>query len=880
MDTLTTFKRKRLLENIMKGVKGLTSSNAKKLILKFGYNEITELTSISPAKILLRQIRNNFVLYLLLAAGIISVFVEKLITGYTIFGIIIVLILVGFFQEYKAERSIKALKQMIMPVSIAIRDGKETEVPSKELVPGDTVILRAGEKVPADMEIIQEKDLKVNEAILTGESAEIKKSSSGPDNQCKLFMGTMVISGKCYAQVEKTGLSTEFGKIASMISKSEKAQPLNDKVNLIAKYMVVASVFFSVLTGFFYLLRHWNVSNDVIAETLIVVIALSVSAFPEGFPIVLISTLAAGAMKMAGKNAIVNRLSIIETLGETTVICSDKTGTITKGEMTAEKIFVDGSLLQVSGAGYEGTGQITKNGKTVKLAEGTSLDLLLKCAVLCNDSVIERKGIDSTYNIRGSPTEASLKVMAAKANIFSEDQAFKREEEVLFSSERKMMTVLCRNKKESIVFAKGSLETLIKKCKRLAIGTKTITMQESDKKKILKISKSLSRNLFRIIAFAYKKHSLKKDLECDLVFLGFVCLNDPPREEVKAAVKACLDAGIKVKMITGDSKETAKVVAIKIGLNGDAMTGEEIDLLDDNALSRKIRKVTVFARVRPEHKLRIVKALKKNNEIVTMTGDGVNDAPALKDAHIGIAMGKNGTDASREASDIVLKDDNFATIVEAIKEGRTILNNVKKFVTYQISCNCAEIFVIFLGVVLGLPLPLLAAQILFMNLVTDNLPALTLGFNPPSLDVLRKKPKKQSLVSKEQIYLIAIAAIVMGTATLGIFFYSLNILHLSIEHARTNALLTLILLEIANAFNFRSFRYPVHKLPINANKSLIYASLISIGLTFLVLYVPFLNRIFETVPIPAFSWGLAFLFSLSIVAVFEIVKMARIIEVN
>jgi len=871
-----------MIKYIMENLKGLTEKEAKKRLDNYGFNELKEILHISPLKILLRQIKNNFVVYLLFVAMFISFFVGKSVTAYTILAVIILVVTVGFFQEYKAEKAIAALKKMIISISLVIRDGKELEIPSREIVPGDIIVLRTGEKIPADCLILEAKELRVNEAVLTGESQEIKKielrGKGDYKKENQIFMGTLVVNGRCIVKVLHTGMSTEFGKIAGMISTAEKELPLQKKVNSITKYMVSIAIIVSILTGIVMLTRNLPLSPEIIIEILIVVIALSVSAFPEGFPVVLISTLASGAYNMSQKNAIVNRMSIIETLGETTVICSDKTGTITKGEMTIKKILCGNQLFEVTGAGYESAGDFLSNGQKIDIQKNNSLKILLKAGVLCNDSKIERKETDGEYLIKGSPTEAALLIASAKAGIFRDDLNFIRKEEIPFSSERKIMSVLYREKNENYIYSKGALEILLKHCKFIQRDDGIFTLLERDRKNIMKINKELTSKSFRTLAIAYKKtKSINMDhFEEELVFIGLVGMEDPPREEIKEALKLCYVAGIKVKMITGDNKETAIAIAKQIGLNkGEIIEGEELDNFTDKDLVRVVRNTVIFARVKPEHKLRIVRALKENGDVVTMTGDGVNDAPALKEAHIGVAMGIGGTDVTREVADLTLKDNNFVTIVSAIKEGRTIFNNIQKFVTYQLSCNYAELFIIFIGILLGLPLPLLALQILFMNLVTDNLPAITLGFNPSSKDVMETKPRKKSpILNKKLIYLIIAAGTIMGLITLGVFYFTLNVLKQEIVVARTTALVTLIFFEIANAFNFRSFRKRVLNRSPFTNKYLIYAAVISILATFAIIYSP-LNKIFETAPIGIFNFLLALISSMFIIFIFDILKARK-----
>ncbi len=864
--------------------RGLSKKEAEDILLKYGKNEIKESKRNSAFKIFLRQIKKNFVIYLLLLAVLISIFVGKFITAYTIITVIFLVIAVGYIQEYRAEKAIQTLKQLVMPVSRVIRDGKEQEVSSLEIVPGDLIVLRIGEKIPADCMIIEEKDLLINESILTGESAEIKKSvsknSKKIEDENMVFMGSFVVNGRCIAKVVHTGMNTKFGKIASLISTAEKELPLQKKVNRIAAFMVVIAISVSILTGLFMISSAENLDKEFLLSVLILVLSLSVSAFPEGFPVVLIATLASGVYAMAKKNAIVNRMSIIETLGETTVICSDKTGTITEGEMTVKKILLDSKILEVTGTGYNAHGEFFLENKKLNPKNNAQLSLLLKASILCNDSQIERTGEDDDYKILGNPTESSLLILAAKANLFREDLIFTREEDIPFTSERKLMTVLCKERTTKFVYSKGAIEVLLSKCSHIQNNNKIIPLTEKEREKILKRNKELTSQSYRVLALAYKKTFSvdKSNLEKGLVFLGAVAIEDPARPGVKEAIKLCVKAGIKVKMITGDSRETALAIGKQINLVGKVLTGEELDSISDEELSKIVDSIVIFARVKPEHKLRIVKALKQNGEIVTMTGDGVNDAPALKEAHIGIAMGKNGTDVSRSVADLTLKDDNFSTIISAIKEGRTIFNNVRKFVTYQLSCSLAELSIIFFGVliapILGWEVPvLLALQILFMNLVTDNLPAVALGFNKSSEDIMNDKPRKKSEIFSKTLMLILIfSAALMAILVLSSFYISFNIFKEDTVTSRTIALVTLISLEIANSFNFRSFRKGVLNRSPLVNKPLFYMASISIIATLIILYTP-LNIVFEVIPLKLNQWIIPLAMALFVIILYDLIKL-------
>ena len=862
--------------------KGLDKKEVAEKFKKYGPNEISDIGKVSWFKLLFRQVSKNFVIYLLFFAALLSLFVGKSVTAYAIFGVIILVVSVGFIQEYKAEKAISALKQMLVPISILIRNGKEIEVSSKEIVPDDIIVLRSGEKIPADCIVLEERDLYVNESILTGESKEVRKvvpktlSDYKDDNL--LFMGSFVVNGHCFAKVLRTGMNTKFGNISKLISTTEKALPLQDKVNKISKYMVIVAIIASLLTGSLMLLRVETISQEILIEILILVIALSVSAFPEGLPVVLITTLASGAYRMSQNNAIVNRMSIIETLGETTVICSDKTGTITKGEMTVRKVFCDNNLLDVTGVGYEAEGNFTLDGKKIDVKKYSVLNLMLKTAVLCNDANISKTGEDKTYHVIGNPTEAALAIMAAKANIFIEDFNLERTEELPFSSERKMMSVFYHNK-DDYIYSKGAFEILINKCSFIQRNNGVFRFTAKDKERISNLNAQMNKDGLRTLSLAYKNvKSFKKDhFEEDLIFLGLVGMEDPPKKEVKDAIKVCFNAGISVKMITGDSKDTAVSIGKQIGLVGKVLEGYQIDKLDDEQFSNIIQNIVIFARVKPEHKIRIVQILKAKGEIVTMTGDGVNDAPALKEAHIGVAMGKGGTDVSKSVADLTLKDDNFATIVHAIREGRTIFNDIRKFVSYQLSCNYAELSILFIGVLLapflGWQIPiLLALQILFMNLVTDDLPAITLGLTPSSDDIMKEKPRrKTNILNKPILIWTVISGFAMAFLTIASFYVSFNIFGQSTEFARTTALVSLICLEIANAYNFMSFRRQVVFSSLTANIYLFYASIISIFATLAIVYTP-LNKVFETVPLNLNGWIIAISMSLIILILMNILK--------
>lgn len=843
----------------MEKLNGLTTQEAENLLKKYGRNVIREKKKSSPIKVLFRQNKKNFIIYLLAFAAILSLLLGKGVTGATILVVITAVIGTGFFQEYKAEKAVEALKNMLTKRCKVLRDGHEEEVLSDALVPGDVLILSTGEMVPADAVVFEEDNLRLDESILTGESEDVSKKANS-----EVHMGTFITAGRCTAKVSATGMKTEFGKIAGMVSETEKTIPLQGKVNGIAKYMVIIAIVVAVLTGIVNILNASSINMALFENTIILAIALAVSAFPEGFPVVLTTTLAVGVSRMAQRNAIVNRMSVIESLGEVTVIATDKTGTITSGQMTVRKIILDGKILDA-----EKIGDFNRS---------RQLELLLDGAVLCNDASFTENRKDGSIRPIGSATETALLVMAKNAGS-AIDNSVKRIEEFPFSSKRKMMSVIVGGKK-NMIFAKGAPETILEKSSAILKGEKETTLGSKQREQILSENSDFTKKSMRTIAFAYKViegEVKQEEAESDLIFLGIVGMEDPPREEAKEAIALCEKAGIVVKLITGDHVETALAICEEVGISGEVMTGDEIEKSSDKELSNKVKTVMIFARVLPEQKLRIVKALKENGEIVAMTGDGVNDAPALKEAHIGIAMGMRGTDVARSASDLILKDDNFATIVAAIAEGRTIFNNIRKFTTYQLSCNFAELGIIFIGVLiapyLGWEVPvLLALQILFMNIVTDNLPSITLGFNPTSKDILTgKMPKNTPLIDRQLVVLIIVTGFLMAALTLFSHYLSLNILHHSTEFARTTALVTLILVEIAGAFIYRSFRKGVLTRSPFINKYLFIASSVSVVLTLVIIYTP-ISKIFETVPIRSVEWITAAISGFLLILIFDILK--------
>ncbi|OQB06685.1 MAG: Calcium-transporting ATPase 1 [bacterium ADurb.Bin212] len=857
---------------------GLSSHQAKEQYKKYGPNLIKETSRFSALKILLRQIKGNFLVFLLLAAAIISWSVGKDSTYYTILVVIVVIIGTGFIQEYKAEKAISSLKKAILLFTNLYRDGKLKRLPTEQIVPGDIIVLKDGERVPADCQIIEQKDLLVNESILTGEAKEVHKSTDinnqSAENADKLFMGTFIVSGKATAKVLHTGMNTEYGKIAKLISGTDKELPLQKKVDRIAKIMATVGISASIIAGLIMYFFDRGGEHSIV-DILIVIIAMSVSAIPEGFPLVLTTALATGAYRMSKKNAIVNRMSTIETLGETTVICSDKTGTITTGKMTAQKILTNDNEYHVDGIGHDLNGHVYFNGKKMVFGEHEDLDILTKIALVCNDAYVEKEENEQKLQINGSATEAAILVSALKTGADKESFSQQRVEEIPFGSGHKMMSVMIKEGNKYEVLVKGALETILDRCSKFNNHGRIVELHQGHRDYILDKNNQYNHKGLRTVAFAYKHGESKSiSLDNELIFAGIVGMEDAPKPEVKEAIKMAEQAKIKVKMITGDNINTANSIAHQIGLSGKAITGSELDEMSDEELKAIVPEIAIFARVRPEHKLRIVKALKARGEVVTMTGDGVNDSPALKEAHVGVAMGIAGTDVSRDVADLTLKDDNFATIVNAISEGRMIFNNIRKFITYQLSCNASELLIIFVAIILNLPLPLLALQILFLNLVTDDLPAISLAFNPASRDIMKVAPRRRAELITPQLYgLIFFTGFVLMIASISIY-YSYLVLTEDITLSRTAGLLTLMMLQIANAFNFRSLKWPVAGSDLLSNRYLVYASSGSIIGAVIILYTP-LNKVFETVPLGWQNWLISIVVSFVIIAVLDIVKNSK-----
>jgi len=810
--------------------KGLSEEEIKRRLEKYGYNELKKEEKISPFTLFINQFKNILIIILLIAI-VLSALVGETVDAVIIAVIVVFCAVLGFIQEYRAERALEALKKMLSPTITVLRGGREEEVPSKELVPGDILLLEAGDKIPADARLIENHSLRCDEAPLTGESVpvgkDIKLLSENvrvSDRRNMVFTGTTVTYGRGKAAVTSTGMQTEFGKIAEEVTAVETEKtPLEKRTEEIGKWLGIISLLICFLVAGISVIREvigGKIDFPFIVTMVMFAVALAVAAVPEALAAIVTGALAIGMHQMAKRNALVRKMPAVETLGCTTVICSDKTGTLTKGEMTVRKIFTGGRVIEVTGAGYEPKGEF--RGSEVNIKNSKSLQLLLQGGLLCSDAVLEEKG--GKWFVKGDPTEGALVVAAVKAGLHETEMRLEnpRIEEIPFSSERKCMSTIHQLRDgKRMAFMKGAPEVILEKCSHILDDGGMRELGKKEREEVLKINEEMAGGALRVLGLSYRDcpdaiECTEEHLERDMVFLGLAGMMDPPREEAIEATKVCKQVGIKPVMITGDHRLTAVAIAKEMGIykEGDmVLTGDELEEISEEDLEKIVDKVTVYARVSPMDKLKIVKAWKKKGEVVAMTGDGVNDAPALKHADIGVAMGITGTEVSKEASDMVLSDDNFATIVKAIERGRWIYDNIKKYLTYLLRCNITEVVVIGGVVLVSGPdyLPLLPAAILYMNLATDGLPALALGVAPPDPDLMMRPPRdpRESVFSWDVRAFILLALFIEIPFFFFLFYHELY----DIAHARTETFFLFIIIELIIALNFRSMRYSIFKAP-------------------------------------------------------------------
>lgn len=844
---------KEVMSSLKTSEKGLTCAEAGRRLKRYGRNEIKRNGHASALKIFASQF-NDPVVYVLVAAVVLSAVVHEMVNAIIIGVILLLNSIFGFVQEYKAEKAIELLKKFETVRARVIRGGVEQEIDAVDLVPGDVIIVDAGDKVPADARLIWNLNLQADEAVLTGESEPVSKvmgilspDTALADRANMIFAGTLVVDGRAKAIVTATNERTEMGKIAKLVKGTEDVPtPLQNKLKGLGKWLTVFAVAAAALIIPIGLFRRLPL-YDVFMQT----VSLAVSAIPEGLPAVVTIGLALGVRRMVRKKAIIKRLKSVEALGSVTVICSDKTGTITKNEMTVTDIFANNKMVSVTGSGYKTKGEFLVNNKKVS-AKG--LELILRAGASCNNATMKV----------GDPTEIALLVAAEKAGVKRDEN---RLDEVPFSSERKYM--LTRHKDS--VYVKGALEKVLGMCSYIIIDGKKRRLIRRDIERIRKANDQMAGKALRVLAVASGRS------EKDLAFLGLMGMIDPPRPEVKDAIQLCRLAGIRPMIITGDQKLTALAVAKSIGINSEALVGDEIDKLSDDKLKKVVKEISIFCRTTSGHKVRILKALQENGEIVAMTGDGVNDAPALKNADVGVAMNIKGTDVSKEVADIILIDDNFASIVSAVKEGRVIYDNIKKFIKFLLSANFDEIALILVAVLFSLPLPLLPIHILWINLVTDSFPALALGVDPAAKDVMSRKPRppKEGILSGIGGFLVA-ATIFAFVLSLVVFLTGLRTG--SIEHARTLTLTAAIAVEMFIAFSARSNGGSL-RLVFFENKWLLGAVLLTLALHFTVVYSP-LNIPFGLVPLSFLEVAAIFGASALVFVLFETRSLLRKVKLK
>ncbi|HWS88944.1 MAG TPA: cation-translocating P-type ATPase [Pyrinomonadaceae bacterium] len=860
--------------------RGLSSEEAARRLAEFGPNELQAAGRVSAWDILVEQFKNVLIIILLLATAL-SAFLGHGVEAIAITVIVLFAVVLGFVQEYRAERAIEALREMAAPAATVLRDGRERRVPARELVPGDLILLATGDKVPADVRLVEAVNLQAVEAALTGESAPVEKHTGAladerlptGDRKNMAYAGTAVTYGRGRALVVATGMATEFGKIARMLEEVETSRtPLQDNLDRVGKALARAAFVVVVVIVALGLFR-----GQPFVEMLIFGVALAVAVVPEALPAVVTISLALGVKRMVRRNALVRRLPAVETLGSTSVICSDKTGTLTKDEMTARRVFVGGRMLEVSGTGYEPSGTFSFEGSEAEPDE--TLLTLLGAAALASDARVERSEAGDKWEVKGDPTEAALVVAAAKAGLDKAglDAQFPRASEIPFTAETKRMTTLHETPEGVTAYSKGAPEIIVGSCARRLTEGGEETLDEARRAEVLEAAQRMAGEALRVLAVAYKRNASLADAERDMTLLGLVGMIDPPRAEAKDAVRECEEAGIKVVMITGDHPLTALAVARELGLSkeGRVVTGAELEEMSDEELERACESVEVCARVSPAHKLRVVTALQKRGEVVAMTGDGVNDAPALKKADIGIAMGITGTDVSKEAAAMTLTDDNFASIVAAVEEGRGIFSNIKKYLMYLLSSNVGEIGLMAGAALAGLPIPLSAVQILYVNLATDGLPALALAVDPPEEDLMKRPPRdpRSGIFTRPVVVLMLTGGVWSTVVNLGLFVWALNSGR-GLQEAMTMTFVSLVLIQFFKAYNFRSDRHSVLRRPF-ANRWLNIAILWELVMLGLILYVPFLGRVFGTYAITTTDWLVIVAAAFTISPVLELAKWAE-----
>lgn len=850
---------------------GLRADEAGRRLELIGANELPGAPPVSLSALLLSQF-SNIIIWVLLAAAVVSGLLGEWIDTAAIVAIVLLNGLLGAVQEYKAERSLAALKQLSPAEARVVRDGAVRSIPARDLVPGDLIQLEAGDHVPADARLIYATALRAQEAALTGESTPVDKTvltlATEPialaDRHNMVFSGTSIAGGKARAVVVSTGLRTELGHIATMIETAgAHTTPLQARLDRLGHLLLVLSV--GIVAAVFAL---GFLHGESLMAMFLTAVSLAVAAIPEGLPAIVTITLALGVTRMADRHALIRRLPAVETLGSATVICTDKTGTLTKNEMTVTSLYVDGRRFTITGDGYAPVGDIL-DGES-PLPSSHAVHEVLKASVLCNDAVLRQ--MRGVWQILGDPTEAALLVAAAKRQLWKDSLEAREpiDTEIPFDSERKIMTIVRKVGDGFMAYSKGAPDLLLQRCTwRMTVDGRFVPMTEADRREILTANEAFACETLRVLAIARRPLAQMPVnysavlLERDLVFLGLAAMKDPLRPEAVHGVLACRGAGIRTVMITGDHKDTAVAIAYELGILDDAtsaLSGPEMDRLSDEDLTERVDQIAVYARVSAEHKLRIVKAWQRKGAIVAMTGDGVNDAPAVKEANIGIAMGLTGTDVTKEASDMVITDDNFASIAAAVEEGRGVYENIRKAVHFLLSCNLSELLVMLIAAVLGFPLPLLPAQILWINLITDSMPALALAVDPNDPDILHRPPRhpQAQFLEHGRIVMMVAQGAFLALVTIGAYAYSLYALGDGLMQARTVAFTVLVVAQLFHAFNCRSDRHSIVSLGILTNRPLVGAITASVALQGAILLIPWTRDLLDVTALDRTHWILVF----------------------
>jgi len=886
-------------------VAGITTAKAKDCLAQYGFNELAERPRPGFWQLLLGQF-NNFIIIILIVSAVVSLLLGEVLEAGAIMAIVVLNAVLGVIQESKAEEALAALKKMAAPEAHVLRGGHRITVPARELVPGDIVFLEAGNYVPADLRLAESVNLKIDEASLTGESVPVEKvagvtlSEDAPlgDRVNSAFMGTTVTYGRGAGIVAATGMQTQIGLIAEMIqSYEEEPTPLQARLDQLGRWLGWGSLAICALVFVEAIIQDTDLSviasqglgpylvqtQEQIVDLFIVAVSLAIAAVPEGLPAVVTICLALGMREMVRRHALIRRLPAVETLGSATIICSDKTGTLTQNEMMAVRLYVAELRLDVSGEGYQPKGEFTNYGEPADPRDNSEMMDLLYGSLLCSDAhleLLESEDGDEQYHIVGDPTEGAMVVAAAKAGLWRDELERRRPRvaEVPFDSERKRMSTIHRldgqgvdeqgqekgKESEYIAYVKGAPDVMLPLCNAIQEEGVDAPLTQGRRQHIENTIRDLGREGLRVLAVAYRhldqlpEKVNADEIEKDLVLIGLVAMIDPARPEVSPAVDQARTAGIRTMMITGDYPDTARTIAQEIGLlrpGGEVVTGAELNDLSDEQLAERIEDVDVFARVSPQHKVRIVEALRARDHVVAMTGDGVNDAPALKRASIGVAMGITGTDVSKETADMVLTDDNYASIVSAIEQGRIIYSNIRKFVYFLLSCNLAEIMVIFLATLAGSGSPLTAIQLLWLNLLTDGAPALALGLEKGDPDIMEQPPRpaREPIINRFMLAGIVVQTIAITAVVLTSYYIGARVWGSS-SLAQTMAFMTLSASELVRAYTSRSERASLFRLGVFSNKYMQYAVLLSVILLLGVVYVPFFQPIFDTVPLGVREW--------------------------